>query len=75
MMTRRAHRCGYTGFSGEQRCTPACGAVWMHSQAMSGMTCGGTLFPMRTGINAKSAKLGSLPLDLDVPEQLLQDSG
>lgn len=50
------------GSSGAQKYTQACGVVWMHTRAMSGMTCGGTRFPMKTDTSARSAVHGSLPL-------------
>lgn len=52
----------FTGSSGVQKCTQACGVVLMHTQAMSGMTCGGTKSPMKTDTSARSATHGSPPL-------------
>jgi hypothetical protein len=37
--------CVDAGLSRGVNCTPACGVVWTSTQDMSGMTCGGMLFP------------------------------
>ena len=52
--------------SGEQRCTQVFGVVLMHTRVMSGMTCGGISYLMKTGTNARSQRHGDHQQDLDL---------
>ena len=52
--------------SGGQRCIQAFGVVLRHIQVMSGMTCGGISYLMKTGTNARSQRRGDHQQDLDL---------
>lgn len=53
-------------FSGGQKCTQAFGVVLMRTQVMSGMTCGGISYLMKTGTNGRSQRHGDHQQDLNL---------